>query len=168
MTNVMVDLETMDTRASSVILSIGAVAFDVNGLHEEFYAAVRLKGQEKRTWSPDTLLWWIAQSEEARLAAFVSLPRISIEEALIAFKRYVEPGVKIWGNGSDFDNAILQDAYAAYGYDCPWKFWNNRCFRTFKDGRMSTVQRSDQHNALADAKYQAACMVEWLQKEQAK
>ena len=33
----------------------------------------------------------------------------------------------LWGNGSDFDNAILANAYRAIGQQQPWKFWNNRC-----------------------------------------
>lgn len=40
--NIMVDLETLGTKPNSAILSIGAVAFDDQGLHDEFYCNVDL------------------------------------------------------------------------------------------------------------------------------
>ena len=40
MNHVMVDIETLGTTNNSVVLSIGAVKFDHQGLGEEFYAEI--------------------------------------------------------------------------------------------------------------------------------
>lgn len=63
----------------------------------------------------------------------------------------------LWGNGSDFDNVILASAYRSCNLEVPWKFWNNRCYRTVKALRPDIkIHRSGTyHNALDDAVSQA-------------
>lgn len=63
MSDIMVDLETLGTTADAVILSIGAVKFDlVSGQidDEGFYASISVESSlnRKRRISEDTLLWW--------------------------------------------------------------------------------------------------------------
>lgn len=167
MNNVMVDLETLGTRAGCAILSIGAVAFDAEtGLGSELYVVVdrascRANGLHEEL---GTIHWWDKQSVEARQVLkdaenkSVSIP---MPAALDRFNEFLAPfgknSVKVWGNGSDFDNAILQVAYAQCNMEAGWKFWNNRCFRTIKDlSNFSAGKRVGvHHNALDDAKTQA-------------
>ncbi len=63
----------------------------------------------------------------------------------------------MWGNGSDFDNTLLEEAYRATGIKPPWRFTGNRCYRTvknlFPDVWVDPVGTA--HNALDDATYQA-------------
>lgn len=65
--DIMLDLETLDTRPSAVIVSIGAVEFDTNGPNplREFYRVLQLPPQlsRGRTECPETLAWWSRQSE---------------------------------------------------------------------------------------------------------
>lgn len=166
MNNVMVDLETLGTVPGCSILSIGAIAFDHNRkeLGPKFYTVISRPSCIDIGLREDegTLYWWKSQSPEAcrvleQAEASYALP---IREALELFANYLQPfnhrTVCVWGNGSDFDNAILAYAYHQIGSSTPWNFRNNRCFRTFKAmfnvGAVPAV--GTHHNALDDAIYQ--------------
>ena len=164
----MIDLETLGTRPGDTILSIGAVKFDVDkGLGEEFYLtidaesckAVGLRAQKS------TLEWWAKQSPAAREAAF--LGEFSLNIALTKFSMWMPPvdEAVVWGNGANFDNALLAAAYRAMKMDVPWKFWNDRCYRTISAMFLRTrVERvGTHHNALDDAKTQALRLITMAQ-----
>lgn len=177
--NIMVDLETLGTDSKSGILTIGAVEFSAAGLGQTFYQAVDPVSVQKLGFVIDasTMVWWIQQNVEAQVAAFTGSS--SLPDALAAFSGYVETvrvglgtaksDVKIWGNGASFDNVILRNAYQGIDMEPPWKFWNDRCFRTLKGefpdvpgpGRTGTA-----HNALDDACNQALHAVDILRYKQ--
>lgn len=166
----MVDLETLGQGAGCVILSIGAVIFDeVTGvLGETFYTNVNRASCVAAGLTEDesTVTWWSRQSSEAQQALRdAELPDApSLSDALQAFSAFVQSGDEIWGNGSDFDNAILAAAYKAAGMLTPWKFWNNRCYRTLKNLRTDIAfeRIGTHHNALDDAKTQAIHAIQLL------
>lgn len=162
MSHVMVDLETLGQSPGCTILSIGAVAFDyaTQSLGPEFYTVISRISCRKLGFFEDagTVAWWSRQSEAARNAAFGGT--IPIEMALAEFSSYVRQfggNVRVWGCGSDFDNAILGHAYRVIGSTQPWRYYNNRCYRTLKNLVQGVeMERSGtHHNALADAKSQA-------------
>lgn len=164
----MLDLETLGTRPGDIILSIGAVKFDVEkGLGEEFYLTIdaescKAVGQRAQK---STLEWWAKQSPEAREAAFKG--EFSLNIALTKFSMWMPPldEAVVWGNGANFDNALLAAAYRAMKMDTPWKFWNDRCYRTISAMFLRTrVERvGTHHNALDDAKTQALRLITMAQ-----
>ena len=173
MKDVMVDLETLGRRAGCSILSIGAVAFDAETgkMGPEFYMVVKMDSCEKHGLhtDPDTVVWWEKQSPEAQKVlkqARAARGNKDLPKALTEFNTYLAQfgpkAVRVWGNGSDFDNAILINCYAAANLTAGWDFWNNRCYRTLKGLAPSVkVQRGGvYHNALDDAKTQAAHALE--------
>ena len=174
MQDVMVDLETLGRRPGCAVLSIGAVAFDPKAckLGEEFYVVVSIESCRGAGLhvDPETLTWWEGQSDEARevikLAGHVNTETLSA--ALMMLAEYLAKfgnNVRVWGNGSDFDNAILAVCYGQLGLELPWEFWNNRCYRTLKSLRpgVRMVKREGvRHNALDDARSQALHAIELL------
>lgn len=175
MEHVMIDLETLGRRAGCAILSIGAVAFDAKSkeLGPELYTVVRLDSCEKAGLhiDPDTIAWWEKQSPEAQKVlkqARATRGNKVLPKALEELDKYLSQfdlkKVKVWGNGSDFDNAILTACYASIEKSPPWEFWNNRCYRTLKSLKPSIkMQRQGTyHNALDDAKSQALHAIELL------
>lgn len=170
MNNVMVDLETLGTRPGSVIVSIGAVKFGKDGLGEEFYEVVDLDSCIKcdLTMDPGTVQWWMGQSDDARKV--FKGEGDSLFNVLSSFTRFIgssgaaQKNAKLWGNGADFDNVLLAEAYRAVNLEQPWKFYNNRCYRTMKSLNPSIeMQRTGtHHNALDDAKSQAEHLVRIL------
>jgi exodeoxyribonuclease VIII len=67
----------------------------------------------------------------------------------------------VWGNGSDFDNAIINNLAKSFGAPKPLNYKRNRCFRTLKAlfgqhiPEHATIPMGTHHNALDDAMYQA-------------
>lgn len=163
--NLMLDLETLDTKPGAVLLSIGAVVFNqAEGLKDELHVVLSRPQMESFgfTTSADTLAWWSQQSAEARktLDAASSEEAVEVREGLWAFKELFSSARKkmpVWGNGADFDNVLLAAVYERLGLPLPWGKYNNRCFRTLKNLRRDiTVLRDGvHHNALDDAKHQA-------------
>lgn len=173
-TNVMLDLETWSTSPNAVITSIGAVKFNLNpdnsggNIIEEFYYRIDPQscidiGLEM---SVDTILWWLKQSNEAR--AEFQKPTWNIDVVLTQFSLWLADDPKhidIWGNGSDFDNVLLANAYKACRKTLPWRYFNNRCYRTLKNLYStvpSMVNLGVKHNALDDAKAQANHLIDIL------
>lgn len=178
MNHVMIDLETLGTQPGSVILSIGAVLFDQKKpistcLGEELYVVVNRKSCEDAglTISQDTLDWWKKQSPEARkVLSEAESGGDALKTALVALAKFIPAGAKIWSNGANFDQPLLDVAYNKVGVNLPWKYWNSRCYRTVlslckeeKQFRPPTVLA---HNALEDAKWQARHMVNVAQLEE--
>lgn len=173
--NIMVDLETLGRTPGCAILSIGAVEFSRAGLGKEFYEVINVDSclehylaQEEKTQK-----WWEDQSHEARQVlrdAANEETSVGLYDGLIAFNRYVQSiggkrEVCVWGNGSDFDNAILAVAYKMVQEEPAWEFWNNRCYRTLKNTipGPKLVRVGTYHNALDDAKSQALHALDLLQ-----
>ena len=83
---------------------------------------------------------------------------LSLPDALTEFSNWIPKGAIVWGNGSDFDNVILKNAYRLVDMPVPWPKFNDRCFRTMK-AIFKDVQRPKRegiaHSALDDAIFQA-------------
>lgn len=171
MNNAMADIETYGTSANAAIVSIGAVAFDLanRAIGETFYQVIDLDSaiEAGGVVDPSTVVWWSKQSQEAQDALKVDAK--PIKEVLEAFSEYCgklagRKSLKMWGNGSDFDNVIIASAYQRLGILPPWEYFNNRCYRTIKSlyPQIKLVRKGTHHNALADAESQAAHLIELL------
>jgi hypothetical protein len=183
--NIMLDLETFSTRSDAAIASIGACAF----YRDETYNWVLSKHDFEVTVKPEsaqmhghvdagTMAWWTQQSEEARKIFSRDEPKVELHDALVRFSDWVKTfnsenknRILVWGNGSDFDNVILTNAFLKTGIRRPWYYQNSRCFRTLKHminevivGDMYTRYEFEgqtiKHNALHDAILQAKIAID--------
>jgi DNA polymerase III epsilon subunit-like protein len=157
-TQVMLDLETLGQRPGSVILAIGAVKFADGEITSSFYERVDAESCVALGLRMDvsTVMWWFQQADAARLE--VTKPGRPLADVLRDFSAWLgDENVEVWGNGAAFDNVILDDAYDKAGLPRPWKWSNDRCYRTVKQMRRDVpLPRSGtHHNALDDAKSQA-------------
>lgn len=175
--HVMIDLETLGTRADAVILSIGAVKFNLDSGKiddKAFYASVSIDSNHEavqRHISESTLLWWFDQSEEARKV--FTEPKTTLYAALEDFNSWMDGNidrerVKVWSNGADFDIPMMAHAFDTNGLAIPWMFYNARCFRTYKALPQASgvlkPQNKCAHNALQDAITQAQWLISIHQK----
>lgn len=169
MQDVMVDLETLGTVPGAVIMSIGAVAFDALTMDDVGFNIIVHRPSCEELFlevSKETEAWWQRQSEEAKGILERSMdPNASVPltVALERFNKYLgrfgglsKPGVRVWGNGSDFDNALLAVCYDAARVKPGWYFWNNRCYRTLKNQapEIEIVREGTYHDAFDDARDQ--------------
>jgi len=166
--NIMIDIETMGQGNNAAIVALGAVAFDKEGIREEkFYEKIDLKEAAKYgDMDADAVLWWMKQSDEAR-AEITRQSKNTPAKVLLEFNKYLElldekHKLKIWGNGSDFDNVVLANLYKKIDISLPWVYWNSRCYRTIKsiyhDVKMGRV--GTHHNAVDNAYSQAKHLLE--------
>jgi hypothetical protein len=170
MQHVMLDKETLDTTASAVIMSIGAVKFDLDSDKIDdaaFYASISVDSNMAmgRTVSEDTLMWWMKQ-EPAAQAVFHE-PKQDLESALVDFCNWFGDAKYVWSNGADFDIPMMTHALRLYGMEPPWDFWNARCVRTYKSlpgMKNIKVENTLKHNAMHDAIAQAK-LVQAIQKK---
>ena len=67
----------------------------------------------------------------------------------------------VWGNGASFDNVILSQMYRRHQIAQPWKWWNDRCYRTTLAGHppVNLDFVGTKHNALDDAMHQARTLI---------
>lgn len=162
--DIMLDLETLGTKPGCTVLSIGAVAFNENGLGRELYVTVNRLSCDKVGLIEDagTIRWWQTQAPEARqlLEDTDGDGGLPLEDALHTFSAFFlsfGPKTRLWGNGADFDNPILGDAYHAAKIQPPWAPYSGRCYRTLKSfaPEVKIVREGVYHNALSDAISQA-------------
>jgi hypothetical protein len=182
MKHVMLDLETLGTRPGSVILSIGAVFFDLDGTTgETFYrnidpqtcAAVGLTVDPQTyaavglTVDPQTKAWWMRQSQAARDA--LAIDRRPLAAVVKDFAGFFRGGGEfVWAQGATFDPPLWEAAAAAVGCSTPWKFWNARDTRTVYDicglDYKSMPREGVYHNALDDCLTQVKAVAAALSK----
>jgi len=160
----MVDLETMGTQVGSVILSVGAVSFDHEGINGKFYDKISKEAMLNHgfTQSQYTLDWWDTQNEEARTEAFSGTSEPDkVMRDLANFVENNQAGNRVWSHGSVFDIAMCEHAFNHYGIDVPWKFWAVRDTRTIYDlsGIQPDRSKGTHHNALDDAVNQAEAVI---------
>lgn len=175
MNNIMVDLETLGTRPGCIVMSIGAVEFDETGTGREFY--VEISQDSSRLFGlhadPGTQSWWRKQSDEAKEVIWRTqdggkkLPAALEQFSLWARDIAGMNNLFVYGDGALFDNLIMVECYRVCGIFPPWRFWNDRCYRTLKAiGQHIAVERSGlYHHALDDARVQAvhaAKILAWL------
>jgi hypothetical protein len=167
----MLDLETMGKSNDAAIIAIGAVAFDlqIQAIGDKYYTVIDLESAVDAggVMDPETILWWLQQSETARKA--FAEPGKSIVETLRQFQKWasgqcVKKELKVWGNGANFDNVILASAYRRLGLLQPWFYYNDRCYRTVRNLYPAIpMQRTGiQHNAVDDAESQARHLMSLL------
>lgn len=164
--HIMVDIETWGVGSKALPVSIGACRFDPMGgeVEDRFHVAIdpasaKAAGLEIST---DTMLWWLAKERGDARDAWLAQTRLDIWTALQGFSEWAtSDGFDlVWGNGATFDNVILRNAFEAVGLECPWRFWQDACYRTLKGLAPAIKIERDgtHHDALDDAVSQAKHM----------
>lgn len=161
-----IDLETLDTAATAVILEIGIVVGTDDGtILEKFRIFPEVSDQLKngRTISADTILWWMKQ-DGVIINEQGNAKRMSHEQSVVELVNFITPHLDalILGNAPSFDCDILA---SFIGYK-PWQFYMERDVRTARI-KVSASERAPNnaaHSALADAEAQYRDFVTFLAK----
>lgn len=157
--HIMIDIETLSTCSNAVILSIGAVEFDATTLGKKFHTTIDIDSCLKHGLSIEgrTVAWWMDQSDNARNV--FRTPGYTLPDVLQAFSFTSEmpwSNAQVWANGTDFDIAILANAYKKCGMKVPWAYNAVRDYRTMrKEFPIVKTEPIVAHNALDDAIAQA-------------
>lgn len=157
------DLETLGNSYNSPIVQIGAVKFNLYGDAEEHFLVnidpVSLQNLDGIKYHPQTIYWWMNQSQEAKDSVFGDhLDRVPMSNALEMLEEWIGmPSEYVYWSHCTFDPPILANAYRSVGKDNPIPFRNHRDIRTLTHfaGQIDVPRQGTHHNALDDCIYQA-------------
>ena len=173
--NVMIDIETLSLKPNAAVISIGVAAFSIEeGVTDSSEWKLKLSNVYGHI-DPDTVDWWMHQSDAAREDTFGGTLRHSPFSAATGLRDFLAAhGGKdalIWANSPSFDLVILRNwwenmpagrAHPTIG-DTPWpvSYRNERDFRTLVnlaldlDIDVSDCWLDTAHSAVGDACNQA-------------
>lgn len=162
-----IDIETLDTRPTSVILSIGVVEIDFASgrITREMHVNIDPDDCEfyGLTTDQETIDWWAEQSKEAKARTFNKKTAVELKTALLQLNEFVgTDGKEVSANGITFDISILENAYAATGVPVPWDYQEVMDTRTLRNW-FTEIGRGEppaaQHDALVDATWQGEHLI---------
>lgn len=170
-TNVMIDLETLGTRADAAIISLGAVKFEFEGgpIVDTFKINIDAASCKSHGLYIDkeTVEWWSKQSKEAR-QAWMKDP-VTLTGAIDSFTQwYGKKSLPTWSHGAGFDIPILEYTYKkCFNNLPPWKYYDVYCCRTVMnmagyDLKKERESSGTYHDALEDSKAQALAVIKIL------
>lgn len=173
--HVVLDLETLGVENNARIISIGAVGLNT-GLQVigYFYMPVKLDDLLGYHFSVDvsTFNWWMQQSRDARDALNL-VGGFNIKSAISYFCEWLGVNslesdkstpklqTKLWGNGPEFDNIILKNAFACTSTTWPFAYNSAQSLRTIRyindtlDLDVEFPEPYIKHHALYDAEAEA-------------
>lgn len=173
------DIETLDTRATAVVLSIGICKFDPKGVAAVgpiCHVSLEVAGQTRnhRTISSDTFYWWADQLVSMEKSPFprpFQDPASALSTVIDFIYGNSEPlekregetqpyqDVCIWVRGPHFDWTILDNLAGQVGVVWPVRFDRVRDQRTFCAGETYDPPENGEvfvaHSAVDDAMMQA-------------
>lgn len=162
-TAVMLDIETMGFRTSSVILTLGAVKFDPYDPAKEidtvFYHRLNVDQQFAlgRTEDESTMEWWAKQAADVQEEAFTDDDRMDLNEFAAELNKFLVGVDEVWAQGPTFDMVIVESLYRDLRLPVPWSY--NRVMDSRTLFRLAGDPRpkgnAGAHNAAVDAYEQA-------------
>lgn len=172
--DVMLDFETLGTGHNAVICSAGLVRFNIETgeVLDSYSLGADLESAlaHGRVIDSATLQWWLAQDDAARKALAIELKYgSSWRRFLSKLVHYIHSSgsmdeLRLWSNGATFDIVLLESALKDESINVGWSYRAHRDMRTLVDiakpFRTSVVREGVQHDALVDARYQAAVVSE--------
>lgn len=155
---VMLDIETLGTDPGAAILSIGAVAFDLDGpTGATFHQSVDVRSCQTYGLEIDaeTLVWWLGQDAAAREVLDGGDDLSAVLKALAAW--WPDDAAEVWANSPAFDCQLLAEAHLAVGLEPPWAYYETRDVRTIRALPVAVEidHEGTAHDALDDARHQA-------------
>ncbi len=132
-----VDIETMGGPPKGALISIGAVYFDIRTgtLGAQFSVNIDLRSSVSKGMMTDekTIKWWNGPSN-AEALELTKVDMVTLPDALMEFMNWIAENRKqpmMWGNSSNFDNVILDEAFKLCELPFPSHYRQWRDMRTW-------------------------------------
>lgn len=164
--SLMIDIETLDTKPSAIVLSVGGCFFDLDNpnttiqelYQNSIYLELNPKEQENknRTISIDTLTWWL--NNDLNLKAFFENISINTGRNLKLLSDFIISNQikSVWSKSPSFDMNILDSLFSDFNMTFPIGFRDRFDVRTVLEIRKLTEiskikLQGNGHHALNDA-----------------
>lgn len=163
--DIMLDFETMATSQDTKILSVGLVKFNLQTgeIGKDLYCRFDINRGANRFRYEDhapggTMEWWGRQDAGVRKEAFSGQMNINHFVTKL-LPEFLPPGARMYGNGANFDVAILDNLHAQLRLPTPYKFWNVLDVRTFVEigkgiEEKGRLPEGIAHHPIYDCKFQ--------------
>lgn len=176
---VQVDCETLGVTADSVVLSIGACFYDMDGFSSsiELFPSIEQQVLSGRSVSDSALMWWFSQPDAARknIVNGERQPLIEVADEFVQWfneARGDVPRENVWFSafGNDFDLPLvtsLLGKYRTMPWDVNGMYRNKMCLRTLNEVYRNHIvwpEGDVAHTARQDAINQAKAHISLLQK----
>ena len=164
MNDLMLDIETLGTRPTSVICQLGACYFHRNTgeVGDTFCININVGSgiMAGLTVDEDTCSWWRQQKQKTWIENAVN-----IQLAFTKFEEFAKDAKFVWSHAT-FDVPIVANAYAILNRKLPFKFRGARDIRTLVDLANVKIQKDTvkTHDALDDCIRQVEYCVECFNK----
>lgn len=155
----MIDFETISTSKDASVIQIGAVSFCLSK---------KLKTNilnPKGDVSHGTVMWWLGQSEQARLSVLAD-PKVDEYEAFLELNDFLSGAEEIWSHAT-FDFVILMETLRRLKIMPSFSYRAARDIRTLQSlARIETKseRKGTHHDALDDAIFQVEYCLPSIQK----
>ena len=164
--SLMIDIETLYTKPSAIVLSVGGCFFDLDNpnttiqelYQNSIYLELNPKEQENknRTISIDTLTWWL--NNDLNLKAFFENISINTGRNLKLLSDFIISNQikSVWSKSPSFDMNILDSLFSDFNMTFPIGFRDRFDVRTVLEIRKLTEipkikLQGNGHHALDDA-----------------
>jgi exodeoxyribonuclease VIII len=161
MIHCMIDLETLGVNNDAVFLIIAAVQFDLDSgkTGKIFRKNIKMQSALDAGLKVEAgiVQWWLEQRPEILKLMFQSSVDLLAALAELSYWFKENQIVYPWGNAASFDLGKLVHAYNVLHLSAPWKYNNERCYRTIKALFPSIAlsdTHADLHDPVADCYYQ--------------
>lgn len=108
MKHAMIDIETLGTKPTSAVISLGVAIFDDKEVIETYGEAID-PAKFRGDIDPKTIAWWMQQGDEARAFSFGGKAdpfNVAFNLKTLLAKHEV---FEVWANDPDFDIVILRN-----------------------------------------------------------
>ena len=165
--DLMIDTEFLDPAPTGALVAVGAIFFDLatETTGATFSQTIHLATsmRDGGTVSPSTLLFWLMQPEDSRRRVFFA-GSADIRDVLRDFAIWIgtncrHEDVRPWGNSASTDLSMLETAYKRAHIPLPWRWNNERDFRTVRKMNPQVEYNPDEkgdgaHDPLVDCRFQ--------------
>lgn len=168
---VMIDIETLGIRPTSIIASIGAVVFDIDeditkapNFLRSFYKKIDIVDCQANglTIDADTVKFWITQDFAVKADLLNTKERL--RNVLLDLSVWwtvdcqLSKSTSLWCHGPSFDAVILENAFRVCELEVPWAYNSPRDTRTIFELAGVDIKKEVRggifHNALEDCIFQ--------------
>lgn len=142
--DVSIDLETLSLDPRAVVLSIGAVAFNREGLGPSYRHVLDRRGQEmmNRHVSQSTREWWDELQGSSAHTAVFGVAGVAVSAALFELSQFIQGlrgvamkaatprlPIRLWAKGGK-DFTWLETLYEDMGHVVPWHYRDAMDYRS--------------------------------------
>ena len=157
MNRMMIDLETLDTEPTAIVISAGIVVFDTVASNitfsEHFMLDMDHQLSKGRSISMSTIKWWL-QQETNPIAPDIACIHYTDMLGIILETWKKHNIEEVWSCGS-FDVDIINDMFDNTTYNQPWTHYcavkDYRAVRDWFKDLVPFENPDSKHDALADA-----------------